>query len=125
MSLFLTRWAKLYTAPTKAEQALEPEIAKLGRIYRAQHPVFAAGVVVDFALLDQKIAIEVDGESHRRKGAAEKDRARTLKLEKLGWVVVRCTNEDALTDPKSTVQKLLLDAADRRNALEILCSKPS
>ena len=120
MSLFLSRWAKLYTKPTKSEQSLEPEIAKLGRCYRAQHPVFAAGVILDFAILDDRIAIEVDGDSHRRKGAAERDRERTLKLERLGWVVVRCTNQEALTEPAATVQRLLLEAKDRRNALKIL-----
>jgi very-short-patch-repair endonuclease len=122
VSLFLQRWAKLYTKPTQSEVALEPEIARLGTPYRAQHPVFAAGVVVDFALLEDKIAIEVDGSSHDTKKAQEKDRLRTLKLEKLGWVVVRCRNEDALKEPAATVQRLLMEAKDRRNAQRILAN---
>lgn len=123
MSIFLSRWARLYTAPTMAEQALEPAVAKLAVPYRAQHPVFAAGVILDFALLDSKIAIEVDGDSHKGPKAQEKDRLRTAKLEKLGWVVVRCTNEQAISEPDATVARLLLDAADRRQALKILKGK--
>lgn len=127
MSLFLNRWAKLYTKPTEAEQALEPAIAALGKPYRAQHPVFAAGCIVDFALLGPKIVIEVDGTSHQSQEAQRKDRERTLKLEALGWVVVRCTNREAKEDPEAAVQALLLRAQDRREALEILkgakCSK--
>lgn len=120
MSMFLKNWAKLYTAPTQAELALEPAVAALGRPYRAQHPVFALGCICDFALLNERIVFEVDGKSHNGKAAKEKDRERTRKLEKLGWVVARCTNDEALDDPKSSVSRMLLEAADRRAALAIL-----
>lgn len=120
MSLFLQRWAKLYTSPTKSEIALEPAVAALGRPYRAQHPIFAAGAIADFALLDERIIFEVDGKSHASKAAQEKDRERTRKLERMGWVVARCTNDEALEDPKSCVGRMILQAQDRRNALAIL-----
>lgn len=118
--MFLSRWARLYTTPTKSENAIEPAIARLGRRYRAQHPVFACGVVLDFALIDEMIAIEVDGDSHKGKTAQDKDRARTLKLEARGWVVVRCTNEEAQSEPDAVLQRMLLEAADRRKAIAML-----
>lgn len=120
MSLLLSRWAALYTKPTVPEQTIEPYIAKLGRIYRAQHPVFSTGYILDFALLDEKIAIEVDGESHNGAKAIAHDRERTAKLQAQGWVVVRCTNEQALFEPAVTVERMLLEAADQRNALDLL-----
>jgi very-short-patch-repair endonuclease len=119
-STFLSRWASLYTATTVAEKAFEPSVAALGIPYRAQHPIFAAGYVVDFALMDAKIALEVDGDSHRGAKAVEHDRERTRKLERLGWVVVRCWNEEAIDAPAVTLQRMLLEAADRRNALNLL-----
>lgn len=118
--MFLGNWAHLYTDLTQAEYAIEPAIAALGVRYRAQHPIFAYHYIVDFALLDERIIIEVDGKSHNGPEAKEADRGRTLKLERLGWVVVRCTNEQAVSEPQATVQKLLLEARDRRNALTLL-----
>jgi very-short-patch-repair endonuclease len=118
--LFLSHWAHLYTDITEPEAALEPAIAALGKRYRAQHPVFAVRAIADFALLDDKVIIEVDGKSHASKKAKEKDRERTLRLEKYGWVVVRCSNEEALKDPHSTVARLISEARDRREALGML-----
>lgn len=103
----LERWAKLYAAPTPAELALEPAVAALGIRYRAQHPVFACGFILDFALLDDKIAIEVDGPSHRGRVAQERDKARTEALARHGWTVVRCSNEEALLDPAGTLREML------------------
>lgn len=107
---FLKFWARLYSQPTKAEQALEPFIAKLGKVYRAQHPVFSVGHILDFALLEEKIAIEVDGASHVGPKARAKDAARTAKLEALGWVVTRMTNAEAMNDPEATLARCLDEA---------------
>lgn len=110
MTAYLRNWARLYAYPTKPEQNLEPHVAALGLRYRAQHPVFAAGVIVDFALLDEKIAIEVDGASHRSPDAQAKDAARTSKLQRLGWTVVRMSNREALNDPAGALERCLAEA---------------
>ncbi len=102
----LARWAKLYKL-TDAEKALEPALARRGYCYRVQHPIWALGYFLDFALPQHKIAIEVDDESHRTKAKKAADAKRTARLARAGWTVVRCTNEDALTDPDGTVSRLL------------------
>lgn len=107
MSLFLKRWAKLYSDQTPAERALEPAIASLGIPYRCQHPVWRFGSFIDFVLLDDRVAIEVDDASHKRIDRRIKDAERTQKLVAAGWTVVRCTNEEALTDPYRTVDRLM------------------
>lgn len=122
-SYLLNRWAALYTKPTDAENAIEPYIAALGRRYRAQHPVFQTGFFLDFALLDEKIGIEVDGKSHVGAEAEEKDRLRTIKLQKYGWVIVRCTNAEAQWDPQKALNRMLKEAAAQRNALNLLTGK--
>jgi very-short-patch-repair endonuclease len=105
--LMLSRWAKLYSQPTKAEMALEPAIAALGVPYRFQHPIWALRVFPDFALPTLKLIIEVDDPSHNTKTKRAKDAERTAKLQARGWKVVRCTNEQAINDPRGTVARLL------------------
>lgn len=113
---FLGRWARLYTAPTRAELAAEAAVCKLGVPYRAQHPVFAAWAVLDFAVFpaglgpDGKapgIALEIDGASHRTAKARAKDAERTAKLEARGWKVVRVTNEEILADAEAAIRGAL------------------
>lgn len=109
MNLLLTRWAKLYSQQTPAERAIEPAIARLGIPYRFQHPVWSVGVFPDYVLLDDRVVIEVDDPSHNTKAKKAADKARTAKLEKAGWRVVRCTNEEALTDPYATVNRMMAE----------------
>lgn len=106
MSVLLSRWAKLYNL-TPAERALEPAIAALGIPYRVQHPLWALGLFPDFVLLDARVVIEVDDPSHRRKAAA--DAERTAKLNRAGWRVARCTNEEAMADPVGTINRLMTE----------------
>jgi very-short-patch-repair endonuclease len=98
---------------TAAENCLEPFIAEVGIPYRAQYPVWR--FILDFAWIGAKVAVEVDGESHRTPDGIEKDRKRTAWLESKGWIVVRCKNEEALADPEGTVQRLI-DAAKSAGA---------
>ncbi len=105
--MFLRNWARLYSSPTVAELAIEPAIAGLGKRYRAQHPFFGMWHVADFALIDDRVIIEVDGASHSRPDQITKDLVHTIKLMKLGWRVVRCTNEEAIGHPDVTVSELL------------------
>lgn len=107
---FLRRWSKLYSQPTPAEQALEPAIAALGTRYRFQHPIWALRLFPDFVLLDHRVVIEVDDPSHRTSKKRKADAERTKRLERAGWRVVRCTNEEAIEDPVGTVERLLTAA---------------
>lgn len=104
-------WANLYPG-TPAEKALEPAVASLGVRYRTQFPLFlwhgnTLPYFPDFALLDYKVAIEVDDPGHDKPDKIEEDKARTSRLSEMGWVVVRCTNEDALTNPYATVNRMM------------------
>jgi len=107
MSLLLSRWAKLYSRQTPAEAALEPAVASLGVPYRFQHPLWALGVFPDFVLLHDRVVIEVDDPSHNTKRKRDADAARTAKLVKAGWRVVRCTNAEALANPRGTINRLM------------------
>lgn len=101
MADFLLKyWAAALSNPTDGEAALEPHIAALGVRYRCQHPLWGVKAYrLDFALLDEKIAIEVDDPSHTQKRKRAADKMRTARLNKAGWKVLRTTNEAVLADP--------------------------
>lgn len=105
-----SRYLKLYVG-TKPEQLFERELAKRGRRYRWQMPIWR--YVVDFALPDDKLIIEVDGESHLRPAQIEKDRERTAYFESKGWRVVRIWNEEVLADAAGAVAKCLAPLQDQ------------
>lgn len=103
MSMMLRYWYRLYHQMTPAEQALEPAIAALGERYRAQHPFLKHKHFADFVLLDRKLVIEVDGDSHDKPAQKKKDLDHMLALALDGWDVVRVSNEQALAVPAETV----------------------
>jgi len=51
---------------------------------------------VDLALPERKLAIEVDGDSHRTLSCRAKDAKKDGKLSELGWIIVRVPNERAV-----------------------------
>lgn len=102
------RWGKLYKG-TPAELALEDAVAELGVPYRTQFPGYLYGFrfFPDFLLPTLGLVIEVDDSSHRRAEKILADDERTEALERFGLRVVRCTNDEALNDPRGTVRALL------------------
>jgi very-short-patch-repair endonuclease len=88
---------------TASEEALEPVIAALGERYRSQYAFLGLKHFADFALLDRKVIVEVDGASHDTPEQKKKDLEHTIALKALGWDVVRVSNEWAT---RATVEKV-------------------
>jgi very-short-patch-repair endonuclease len=59
-----------------------------------QHPV--GSYVADFACVECKVVVELDGESHLESGKA--DQLRQAELEAAGWLVVRYWNTEVYDD---------------------------
>ena len=114
MSVLLSRWSRLYRG-TPSELALEPHLARMGEVYRFQHPEWRLGVILDFAFPEHRLALEVDGSEHFTKAGKAKDEERTKKLEALGWRVVRCSNDEAVNDPETVVLRVRA-AMETKNA---------
>ncbi|MBY6368474.1 DUF559 domain-containing protein [Rhodococcus corynebacterioides] len=70
---------------------------------------------VDVVWLQEKIAVEVDGPEHRSRHRFSDDRSRDNLLQTHGWMVLRFTNEDVLTDHESVVT-IIDQALHRRRA---------
>lgn len=92
---------------TKAEASLWKYGLKnkqRGYTFNRQRPVLS--FVADFMCKDIKLIIEVDGSTHDNPSAFKKDRERDLKLEKVGFKVLRFTNEDVLRNMDSVILKI-------------------
>ena len=59
---------------------------------------------IDVANEETKIAVEVDGASHRTLAGQDQDRRKTAFLEGLGWTVLRFWNSEVLKDLDACVQ---------------------
>ena len=92
---FLKEHAKrMRNQPTDAERMLWMflQLSKLGKPFRRQYII--ANNIVDFACLPARLVIEVDGEYHDEMRQQYHDQMRTDEIEKLGFRVIRFTNED-------------------------------
>jgi very-short-patch-repair endonuclease len=88
----------LRRAATDAERALWRELRDrrlAGWKFRRQHPIDA--YIADFVCLEVKLIIEVDGGQHFEPPNASADAARTERLERLGFTVLRFDNRQVLT----------------------------
>ncbi len=93
----------LRKAMTDAEQLLWRMLRReqLGAKFRKQHPV--GKYITDFACLEPKLIVELDGGQHAEENAREKDSVRTQFLEAQGFKVLRFWNNDVLQNIEGTV----------------------
>jgi very-short-patch-repair endonuclease len=92
---------------------LEPRMARLLQKQGLPKPAFqhwvTPGIRVDFAYVDLKIAIEVDGFSTRRTPAAlDASNARQNELVLLGWTVLRFTWKQVVRQPDLVARTVLV-----------------
>ncbi len=83
--------------PTDAERLLWLHLQKnkLGLPFRRQYII--ADNIVDFVCLPARLVIEIDGGYHDDIRQQYHDLTRTNEIEKLGFNVIRFTNEDIFT----------------------------
>jgi very-short-patch-repair endonuclease len=93
----LQRRRELRARSTKAESLLWQVLRSrqlVGLKFRRQHSI--GPFIVDFACVEKKLAVEVDGDYHDV--IVEKDQHRMRWLESEGWTVIRFRNVDVLDD---------------------------
>ena len=79
---------------TSLEKQVETILKELDIEYIVQYPVHS-GFILDFAILNKKIAIEVDGKKwHTSKEAMQRDRFKDYQLKREGWKVIRIKEEE-------------------------------
>ena len=100
------RAAEMRANPTEAENALWNALCdqQIGYKIRRQHIV--SQYILDFACLDCRLAIELDGGYHNDADQQQDDVVRTKHLESLGWHVLRFTNSEVFHDRDAVVAKI-------------------
>jgi len=71
--------------------------------FRRQHP--AGNYILDFACIEARLAIEVDGGQHNE--MQNQDNLRTAWLEKQGWKVLRFWNNEVLQNIEGVLEVIL------------------
>lgn len=66
---------------------------------------------LDFALVEKKLCVEIDGSSHRKEKQRLRDERRDRYLAEIGWRTLRFTNEEVLADPSDILAKIASFAA--------------
>ena len=64
--------------------------------FRRQMPI--SGYIADFACLEHKLIVEVDGSHHADGKQFIHDERRTIYLKEQGWTTLRFWNDDVLND---------------------------
>jgi very-short-patch-repair endonuclease len=82
-----------------------------GHHFRRQHPI--GPYIADFACVNSRLVIEVDGPSHTETKNEERDKRRTAFLESEDWLVVRVWNNEVYEN-KSGVLRAIDDLATAR-----------
>ncbi|ODT68140.1 MAG: hypothetical protein ABS75_21450 [Pelagibacterium sp. SCN 63-23] len=98
---------KLRREQTPAERrfwALLHPWRQTGRHFRRQAPI--GPFVVDFVCKRMKLIVEIDGDSHYSDEGAQRDLARTDYLRRLGYCVLRFTNDDMLSNGSGVFEVL-------------------
>ena len=96
----------LRNAPTNAEQRLWQYLRDRqldGCKFRRQHPF--GDFILDFAFLDRRIAIELDGSQHDAQQSYDAKRAD--KLRQAGFVVLRFWNNQVLEESDGVLEVIL------------------
>ena len=94
---------------TSLEQEARDVLEELDIEYVSQYPTHS-DFVIDFVVLDQKIAIEVDGTNwHSSKDAKMRDRFKDYQLRREGWIVIRLREKE-----KEKWKNFLLTIMDKK-----------
>ena len=91
---------------TLAESVLWQQLRErpMGAIFLRQHII--GDYIVDFVTLNKKLIIEVDGAYHAEPMQQENDTNRTEALNKMGFQVIRFTNEEVMYNTNEAIQRI-------------------
>jgi very-short-patch-repair endonuclease len=104
--LLIDKAQEMRKNPTKAENILWSELRSqaLDHKFRQQHLI--ADFIVDFVCLSKKLVIEVDGEYDLTDDQIQLDNERTIDLNKLGYKVIRFSNNEVQTNIHGVLNKI-------------------
>ena len=107
--MLITRARAMRKQPSRAERAVWDLLRdrRMGVKFRRQFPIDT--YIADFACVEAKLIVEIDGASHDVREQAAYDAARDATLSALGWRVVRV--RDALVLSNASEAAALIQKA--------------
>jgi very-short-patch-repair endonuclease len=105
---------RLRREQTSAEKALWERLRDRkvrGLKFRRQFPI--VGRVADFACLEARLAVELDGVIHESPEAQEADDERATAIEAGGWRIIRFTNRQVIDDIERVILAISWEARCR------------
>jgi very-short-patch-repair endonuclease len=106
---------KLRTEATSAEQKLWSRIRREqigGFKFRRQPPLDR--FVVDFACLEARLIVEIDGATHSTDAELMHDAAREVALRGMGYAILRFNNDDVFREIDGVVETIRLKLEELR-----------
>jgi very-short-patch-repair endonuclease len=101
---------KLRKNMTPAEKEIRKWLKHYHIKFQAQVPIFTDRhwYIMDFAIVTDsiRICIEVDGGYHLRGEVMKKDKIRDRELNKIGYSIIRMTNDEAINSPFELIGRL-------------------
>ena len=91
---------------TLAESVLWEELRKLDVGTRFNRQYIIGDYIVDFASQREGLVIEVDGGYHAERQQQEDDAIRERNLERMGFHILRFTNEEVLFDTDNVLSQI-------------------
>ena len=92
--------------PTEAETCLWNVLKGMNLGVRFRRQYIIGDYIVDFVCLEHRIVLEVDGAYHTERKQIEDDDIRTEALGRMGFRVIRFTNEEVMFDTVSVFTKI-------------------
>ncbi len=110
--------------PTEAENILWQRIRnnQLGVKVRRQHSVH--DFIVDFAILESKLVIEIDGDYHNQPDQKKYDESRTNFLKEFDLDLLRFTNEEVINNTELVISKITAEIKEREQNKKSIAGLP-
>jgi very-short-patch-repair endonuclease len=75
--------------------------------FRRQHAILS--YVADFACLDARLVVEIDGDTHFTDHGKRRDAVRTQAIEAAGFHILRVTNQDVRSNMDGVIETILAE----------------
>ena len=86
--------------------------------FRFRRQVTLGGFIADFACLEARLVVEVDGATHSTEQEIERDAARSTALRTQGFDVLRFTNEDVYRSTDDVLETIRLKLMELRPRID-------
>jgi very-short-patch-repair endonuclease len=110
--------------PTEPEKRLWSKLRnrQVGDV-KFRRQVWLVGYIADFYAADIKLVIEVDGDDHAVREAADQQRSRILQRE--GFRIIRFANADIMDNIEAVLEAILMAARSTPSPSQAFGSGPS